>query len=74
MLKNEKKGKIFENLGKNVQNIFFKKGRCLNRLNRIGPASNFTCVSYCKQPYIGNLSTEIKQKSIKHCKYYCKKT
>ena len=25
-------------------------------------------------PYIGNLSTEIKQKIAKHCKYYCKST
>ena len=25
-------------------------------------------------PYIGNLSTEIKQKITKHCKYYCKST
>ena len=31
MLKNEKMGKMFENLCKNVQNLkmFFKKGRCL---------------------------------------------
>ena len=31
---------------------------------------NSTYVSYYKVPYIGNLSTEIKQKRIKHCKYY----
>ena len=31
-------------------------------------------VSYYKLPYIGNLSTEIKQKVIKYCKYYCKST
>ena len=36
--------------------------------------SNSTYVSYYKLPYIGNLSTEIKQKIIKHCKYYCKST
>ena len=33
-----------------------------------------TDVSYYKLPYIGNLLTEIKQKIIKHCKYYCKST
>ena len=33
---------------------------------------NSTYVSYYKLPYIGNLSAEIKQKIIKHCKYYCK--
>ena len=36
--------------------------------------SNTTYVSYYKLPYIGNLSTEIKQKIIKHCRYYCKST
>ena len=36
--------------------------------------SNSTCVSYYKLLYIGNLSTEIKQKIIKDCKYYCKNT
>ena len=36
--------------------------------------SNSTYVSYYKLPYIGNLSTEIKQKIIKHCRYYCKGT
>ena len=35
---------------------------------------NSKYVSYYKLPYIGNLSTEIKQKIIKHCKYYCKST
>ena len=35
---------------------------------------NSTYVSYYKLPYIGTLSTEIKQKNIKHCKYYCKNT
>ena len=35
---------------------------------------NSTYISYYKLPYIGNLSTEIKQKIIKHCKYYCKST
>ena len=34
--------------------------------------SNSTYISYYKLPYIGNLSTEIKQIIIKHCKYYCK--
>ena len=34
--------------------------------------SNSASVSYYKLPYIGNLSTEIKQKIIQHCKYYCK--
>ena len=33
---------------------------------------NSTNISYYKLPYIGNLSTEIKQIIIKHCKYYCK--
>ena len=36
--------------------------------------SNSTYVSYYKLPYIGNLLTEIKQKTIKYCKYYCKST
>ena len=36
--------------------------------------SNSTNVSYYKLRYIGNLSTEIKQKVMKHCKYYCKST
>ena len=36
--------------------------------------SDSTFVSYYKLPYIGNLSTEIKQKIIKHCKHYCKST
>ena len=36
--------------------------------------NNSTCVSYYTLPYIGNLSTEIKQKIIKHYKYYCKNT
>ena len=36
--------------------------------------SNSTYVSYYKLPYIANLSTEIKQKIIKHCQYYCKST
>ena len=36
--------------------------------------SNSTYVSYYKLPYIGNLSTEIKQKIIKHCRNYCKST
>ena len=36
--------------------------------------SNSISVSYCKLPYIGHLSTEIKQKVIKHCKCYCKYT
>ena len=36
--------------------------------------SNSTYVSYYKLPYFGNLVTEIKQKIIKHCKYYCKST
>ena len=36
--------------------------------------SNSTYVSYYKPPYTGNLSTEIKQKIIKHCRYYCKST
>ena len=35
---------------------------------------NSTYVSYYKLPYIGNLSTEIKQKVVKYCKYYCKST
>ena len=35
---------------------------------------NSTYVSYYKRPYNGNLSTEIKEKIIKHCKYYCKST
>ena len=35
---------------------------------------NSTNISYYKLPYIGNLSTEIKQKVIKYCKYYCKST
>ena len=35
---------------------------------------NSTYVSSYKLPYIGNLSTEIKQKIIKRCKYYCKST
>ena len=38
-----------------------------------GP-SNSTYVSHYKLPDIGNLLTEIKQKIIKHCKYYCKST
>ena len=33
--------------------------------------SDSTNNSYYRLPYIGNLSTEIKQKIIKHCKYYC---
>ena len=36
--------------------------------------SNSTYISYYKLPYIGNLSTEIKQKFIKHCKYYSEST
>ena len=36
--------------------------------------SNSTHVLYYKLPYIGNLSTEIKQKIVKHCKYDCKST
>ena len=36
--------------------------------------SNSTYVSYYKLHYIGNLSTEIKQKITKHCKFYCKST
>ena len=36
--------------------------------------SNSRYVSYYKLLYIGNLLTEIKQKMIKHCKYYCKST
>ena len=36
--------------------------------------SNSTYVSYYKLRYIGNSSTEIKQKIIKHCRYYCKST
>ena len=35
---------------------------------------NSIYVPYYKLPYIENLSTEIKQKNIKHCKYYCKST
>ena len=35
---------------------------------------NSTNISCYKLPYIGNLSTEIKQKVIKYCKYYCKST
>ena len=33
--------------------------------------SNSTNVLYYRLPYIGYLSTEIKQKIIKHCDYYC---
>ena len=35
---------------------------------------NSRYVLYYKLPYIGKLLTEIKQKIIKHCKYYCKST
>ena len=35
--------------------------------------SNSTYVSHYKLLYIGNLSTEIKQKIIKHCKFYCER-
>ena len=35
---------------------------------------NSTYVPYYKLPYIENLSTEIKQKNIKHRKCYCKST
>ena len=33
-----------------------------------------TYASCYKLPYIGNLLTEIKQKVVKYCKYYCKNT
>ena len=36
--------------------------------------SNSTDVSHYRLPYVGNLSTEIKQKIIKHSKCYCKST
>ena len=36
--------------------------------------SNSRYASYYKLLYIGNFLTEIKQKMIKHCKYYCKST
>ena len=36
--------------------------------------SNSIYVSYYKLPYIGNLSTEVKQKIINYYKYYCKST
>ena len=35
---------------------------------------NSKYVSCYKLRYIGNLSTEIKQKVVKYCKYYCKST
>ena len=35
---------------------------------------NSTYVSYYKLRYIGNSLTEIKQKVVKYCKYYCKST
>ena len=36
--------------------------------------SNSAYVTYYKLPYIGNLSTAVKQKIINYYKYYCKST
>ena len=36
--------------------------------------SNSTSVSYYKLSYIANLSTELKPKVFKYCKYYCENT